>query len=169
MTCSTKTRLNPQEAEIQDRQNMVLNSIILRRQEDSGLKPVEDKILAARSASIERHLTNLGISPSQYEQVYELAVQIYNETDLKGPFGIDFLIQAGKRIKEAINYNARFKKPTGQVRLLSSAPSCKLCNGTKLMYKYDTAGNPIGVLYEEVDGKRKAMPCKECVINESKD
>lgn len=127
-------------------------SFIVRRSEDSLQKQPEPLIARARCISYEKHLTNMGVHPQDYDKVYELAVQIYNETSIQGPFGIDYIIQGVRRFTE--------KKVKPVVFKLEKVErhDCSFCNGTGI--KFDSLGK---IVYEEVNGKKKVQKCEECV------
>lgn len=127
--------------------------LIARRQEDAGLKPLPDPILAFRAASYLKHLQGLGIAREDLEKVYELAVSIYNETPPQGPFGIDHLVQAAKRLKETKKDYQVYEKPR-EVR----EPACKVCKDSKFKYRFMN-GVVIGI---EKDNAGKFKKCEEC-------
>lgn len=132
----------------------LMETILIRRQEDSGQKQLADGILALRALSYAKHMKANGINPNQYDDVYELAVSIYNESEIKGPFGVDFLIQASKRLNE-INKKYTVYKKSNKAALIS----CSTCQGSKLSYKFN--GNKIIGLNKNEDGSVKK--CEECV------
>lgn len=127
--------------------------LIARRQEDAGMRPLPDAILSFRAISYLKHLQGLGVTPEELEKVYELAVSIYNDTPPQGPFGIDHLVQAAKRLKEAKKDYVVYEKPA----LPPKAP-CKACRGTRFKYKF-AAGRVIGIDKDENGNYRK---CEEC-------
>lgn len=127
--------------------------LIARRQEDAGMKPLPDAILSFRAASYLKHLTGLGVKPEELERVYEMAVSIYNDTAPQGPFGIDYLVQAAKRLKETGKKYVVYEKPS-----TLSLPSCSSCHGSKFKYRF-LDGKVIGI---EKDENGKFKKCEEC-------
>src|SRR6478609_8976294 len=60
-----------------------MKMVLIRRQEDSGQKQLDTKILAFRVHSFVRHMEAMGVTPDRYDEVYEIAAQIYNSKELK--------------------------------------------------------------------------------------
>ncbi len=142
--------------EKQERLEAVKATFFVRRQEDSGLKPLEPEILKARCLSYERHLTKQGISPKDYDEIYEIAVEIYNDRGALGPFGIDFVVQAAKRFKERKEYEGEYTK------LLKNKSDCQHCLGTSLEHTKNEEGKLENIVYETVNGKKIAKRCEYC-------
>lgn len=114
----------------------------------------------SRIRSYAGHMAKLGIHPDQLGDVYELAVSIYNDEVTKGPFGVDYWIQAGKAIiaeKQAKvdSDNVKiFVKPVSVKRL----GSCSDCDGSKLSFRRED-GKIVGL---NRDAKGNVMACREC-------
>jgi hypothetical protein len=131
-----------------------METILLRRQEDSGQRPLNNDVLSLRAASYARHMLNHGIKPHQYEKVYELAVSIYNESEIKGPFGVDFLIQAAKRLTTPTKEYVVYEKSNKKVLV-----SCTACQGSKISYRW-LDKKIVGINRNE-DGTIKK--CEDCI------
>ena len=127
--------------------------VLMRRQEDAGQQPLDNRILAVRAASFVSHMDSLGVPPEKYSEVYELALSIYNDSPIKGPFGVDFMIQAAKRLQEAAKPFVIYKRPDNAV-----LTSCTNCQGSKISYK--RAGKNIIGINRNPDGTVKK--CEEC-------
>ena len=126
--------------------------VIIRRQEEAGFKPLPDDIIAFRALGYTKHLVAMGIAGKDFERVYEMAIQIYNQNPNVGPFGIDHLIQAGKnflRVKKGPVIYERPKK--------NSLVSCTTCQGTKMVFLLD--GKTKSIL-RNADGSIKK--CEDC-------
>lgn len=130
-----------------------METLLVRRHEDAGFKQLDDDTLAFRAASYASHMKANGIRPDQYNQVYELAVAIYNETENFGPFGVDYMIKAAQRLNESKREYVVYKKPS-----LKALPSCSTCQGSKLSYKMDGA-RIIGINRNEDGSIRKCEVC----------
>ena len=131
-----------------------METLLVRRQEDSGHKQLDDGVISFRANSYVRHMEALGIPREKYNDVYELATQIYNEQPSgTGPFGVDFMIKAAKRLTEKTKTYRVFQKPERLAMV-----SCTSCQGSKLAYK-KLNGKIIGV---ERDAKGKFMKCPDC-------
>lgn len=127
--------------------------VLMRRQEDSGQRQLSEDIIALRAASFYSHMNSLGVSPEKYTEVYEAAVRIYNEQEIKGPFGVDHMIQAVRRMQEVSKEYVIYKRPEG--KLLGS---CSRCQGSKISYNW---------MYDKVVGINRnpdgtVKKCEEC-------
>jgi hypothetical protein len=130
-----------------------MKTVIMRRAEDSGQRQLDNAIIALRAASYVRHMEANGVLPQDYNAVYELAVAIYNEQEIKGPFGVDFMVQAAKRLQEVKIGVKSYQKPTRR-----GLVSCTTCQGSKMSYKMD--GDKIVGIHRDSDGK--VVPCEDC-------
>lgn len=101
--------------------------------------------------SYEKHLTNLGIEPKDYNEVYELSVQAHAEKGASGPFGIDSILIGAKRFLDAKNILPKFTKEK------KFKTRCTTCQSTGL--RFDDAGK---ILYENDGDKKKALKCLDC-------
>lgn len=128
----------------------VRDSFILRRQEDSRQKQLDNKITKALTISYERHLTNLGIHPDYYDKIYELATLIYNGKEVKGPFGIDDIIQGALKFKKSFEV---VEDKTFKLERKVKNP-CPICKGTGLKFEKGI------IVY---DSERKAVKCENCL------
>lgn len=95
----------------------------------------------------------VGIGLDRYDEVYELAVSIYNDQEIKGPFGIDFMIQAAKRLLDSGKKYEVFERPTRK-----GLVSCTTCQGTKIEFK-SVDGKIIGMERNEDGSIRKCAAC----------
>jgi DNA polymerase IIIc chi subunit len=127
--------------------------VLIRRQEDSGQKPLDAKVLAFRAQSFVKHMDALGIEPDKYNDVYEIAVSIYNDKEVKGPFGVDFMVQAAKSLQEAKVVSTIYKKNESPKLV-----SCTSCQGSKISYKW--VGKNIVGINRNYDGSIKK--CEDC-------
>lgn len=134
-----------------ERLEAIKSTFFLRRGEDSGTKQLDVEVLMARTISCERHLTNKGIVPEDYNIVYELAVQIHVEKGANGPFGIDEILTGANefitRKQQAVRFVAEEK--------VKKIP-CEYCNGTSLE---KVEGK---IQYNVVEGKKVAKRCVHC-------
>jgi len=133
-----------------DRLEAVRDSFIIRRQEDSRQKQLDVRITKSLTVSYEKHLTNLGIHPAHYDKVYELATLIYNEKEIKGPFGVDDIIKGAMKFKE-INKPVEDK---GFKLIKQEKNPCPVCKGTGLKFEKGI------ILY---DSNKKAVKCENCL------
>lgn len=124
---------------------------ILRRTEDSQQRQQDIDIVRVRSLSYEKHLTNLGIEPKDYNEVYELSVQAHAEKGASGPFGIDSILIGARRFLETKNVLPKFNKE----RKIKT--ECPTCMSTGL--RFDESGK---ILYELKGSKREALKCLDC-------
>jgi hypothetical protein len=129
----------------------------LRAGEDSGHKQLDTNILMARAISYERHLTNAGILPEDYDRVYELARRLYVEDGKKGPFGIDEILRGALALKENLKVVQSYT-PDEKIQRID----CKECEGTGLDFSKHTDGRLDRIQYETIEGKKKAKHCKNC-------
>lgn len=128
--------------------------VLIRRQEDAGHQQLDNKILSWRAQSFVKHLNALGITPDKYNEVYELAVSIYNSKEVKGPFGVDYMVQAAKSLQETkVKYEV-FHRPERKAMV-----SCTTCQGSKMSYK--KVGDKIVGINRNEDGSIKK--CEDCV------
>lgn len=127
--------------------------VLIRRQEDSGQRQLDTKILAFRAQSFVKHMETMGVSPEKYNEVYEIALSIYNSKEVMGPFGIDFMIQAAKSFQETKTKYQVYARPER-----TALVSCNTCQGSKLSYRYN-GKTAVGINREE-DGSVKA--CEDC-------
>lgn len=136
-----------------ERLEAITTQILLRRQEDSGVRPLPSELIKIRAISYERHLTNLGIEPQDYAAIYELAMQIYNADENHGAFNVDYLIKAAQR------HNLLKVKKMQTVRAVKKLPhsTCTVCRGTTL--KFTQEGKTMHIAYEEIDGKLIPQRC----------
>lgn len=137
-----------------ERLEEVMNVFIIRRIEDSQVRYPAPEILRGRAESYEQHLSNMEINPADYNKVYELALQYYNENEIKGPFGIDEIIQGAKRFQTQNVPVPYFVKEEKQ------KITCDTCHGTGL--RFDDLGK---IIYEETEGKKKALKCEDCYVS----
>jgi hypothetical protein len=128
-------------------------AVIARRTEDAGHRPLPKDVARFRAKSYVRHLDALGISPDDYDTIYQTAVRVYNAEDNKGPFGVDHLIKAAMNFKEGATKYAVFRRPER-----NSLVSCNVCQGSKIAYKF-VNGKVVGVEKDD-DGKLKR--CVHC-------
>lgn len=135
----------------------VNKEFIIRRAEDAQVKQPSPEIAKVRCISIERHLTGLGIGMEAYSIVYELAVKIYNSTELKGPFGVDHIIQGAYKYLES----TKVKETNSYVRPNKELNFCEACGGTGLEFLGKN------IKYEIVGDKKKPVKCKECDENKN--
>lgn len=131
----------------------------MRRQEDAGFKPLDDRLLQGRSVSYEKHLTRKGVKPEDYEVIYELAVQIHAKEEFKRPFGIDHLLEAAESLYNGYKANEPFK-------LVKKVPrkNCSTCKGTSLRFLDNGQ-----IDYEEKEGKKVAKRCDNCYESKNKE
>ena len=142
---------------LEDKLEAVRATFFLRRQEDSGQKLPEPEVLKQRCFSYEKHLTRQGIQIHEYDAIYELAVEIYNEKGAPGPFGVDYVVQAARRYKSNKKEEAvPFKKQ------LKARNECEECLGTSLEHTKTEDGKLDSIVYEIIDGKKKAKRCVYC-------
>lgn len=130
--------------------------ILMRRGEDSGQRQPDKAILSLRAASYAQHMEANGVDPRDYNAVYELAVAIYNEKEIKGPFGVDYMIQAAQRMQETSIGVKTYQRP-----VRTSLVSCTTCQGSKISYKRD--GDKVVGIKRGSDGK--VIPCEDCNEN----
>ena len=110
---------------VADRLVAVEREFLQRRNLDSGHKFNDPREVKAKTISLESHLTRKGIHPKDYPKVYSLALDIYNGSHGKAPFGIDYII-------EAINELA----PVKELPVYETKPVvCKECNDTGIKMK----------------------------------
>ena len=133
-----------------------MTTFILRRTEDAQFKqPTTEEALAlakSRAISYESHLTRLGIDVKDYNEVYEIAVQVHVDTNPNGPFGIDDIVAGAKKF---LGKNSTTPKTFSVVKKEKS--ECVTCSGTGL--KFNTQGK---IVYEKIKGKKKAVKCPDC-------
>jgi hypothetical protein len=103
--------------------------------------------------SYEKHLTNLGIHPDYYDKVYELATLLYNEKEIKGPFGVDEIVQGAMKFKEI---NQPPKVSSEFKLLLKERSKCDTCKGTGLIFDKGKI---------RYDSNKKAVKCGDCYEN----
>lgn len=151
----TETTLSTQF--FNERVEKVKSVFFLRAGEDSGNKQLDTEVLFARAISYERHLTNFGVLPSEYNKVYEIARKLYVEAGAIGPFGIDEILLGAIAIKEAKNGTKDFKPEVKIERV-----ECTECEGTGLEFSKHKDGRLDRIQYETVEGKKKAKRCKNC-------
>jgi hypothetical protein len=132
-------------------QSMV--AVIARRTEDAGHRPLPKEVARFRAKSYVSHMNALGISPNDYDRVYEVAVVIYNAEENKGPFGVDHLIKAARTFNETNTKYVVFNRPQR-----TALVSCSTCQGSKLSYKMD--GAKIVGLNRDEDGR--ILACQDC-------
>lgn len=130
-----------------ERVEAVVDVFILRRTEDAQRKQVDPKIAVGRAESYEKHLTNLGIQSCDYNKVYEMAVLAHNEQEVKGPFGIDEIIQGAIRFKNLKTPIQKFSKE------FKNIVACATCSGTGL--KFENGKIVFGQ-------NKKAEECEDC-------
>jgi predicted methyltransferase len=103
-------------------------TFIVRRVEDTGQREPDVEIAIARAKSMERHLTGMGIHPANYDVIYEMAVQLYNQEDIKGPFGVDWVVKAAQKFNQKLRPVVEFKK------VEKNKVECMSCSGTGLKF-----------------------------------
>jgi hypothetical protein len=140
-----------------ERLEKIKSIFFLRNLEDSGQKQLDTEVLRARVISYERHLTNYGIEPENYEKVYEMAVKLYVDNGNKGPFGIYEILEGAKALNSSIPLKPSFPEE-GKVEKIK----CDFCNGTSLEYSRDSKGNLGKIKYETIKGKKVAKRCTYC-------
>ncbi len=133
----------------------VMKIVLIRRQEDSGQRQLDNGVLAFRANSFVKHMESLGIAPDKYDEVYELAASIYNSKEVKGPFGVDFMIQAAKLMQETTVKYKVYRKPDRTAMV-----SCTTCQGSKLSYKM-SGKKIIGIARNEDGSVKKCEDCQE--------
>jgi hypothetical protein len=85
--------------------------------------------------------------------VYETALSIYNGKEVKGPFGVDYMIQAAKLLQETkVDYKV-YRKPERKAMV-----SCTTCQGSKFSYR--RVGGKILGLNRNEDGTIRG--CEDC-------
>lgn len=135
--------------------------LIQSRQEVAGHKQLPYEIETFRAMSYIRSLKRVGIGVNDFEEVFDIAVEIYNKVqNQQSPFGIDYIIRAGNEFVERKKTRTIFTKP------LKALPSysCKDCKGSRISYKIQD-GKLLGINYEMVDGKRIPRKCETCASN----
>lgn len=84
-------------------------------------------------------------------------MDIYNENGAnKGPWGVDYVIQACKKFKNKPKTYERFEK---EVRVKND---CVHCLGTSLEHTKNEEGKLEDIVYEEIEGKKVAKRCEYC-------
>lgn len=140
-------------------------ALLLRRQQaEFNLPQYPDKTERIMAIGYERHFTNARITPDKYEAVYDLAIQIYRQTDAgKGPFSLTHILLA---INQFVNNAQREAQAPRRVvtnqKLLPPAPKCELCKGTTLAYDRDEETGRSRIIYETVGDRKRAKRCPRC-------
>jgi hypothetical protein len=153
---STEALEKKSETTITERRKAVM-MILERLHLDMSLPPLDERMLLARAASWEEHLTGEGCKPKDYGRIYKLALSKYTNN---APFNIYDLLNAWRQIREVEHRSA-------QIPMFKSTPwskeanTCKRCNGTTVDC-LDEQGNWKGVSYIEVNGRSQTVPCPEC-------
>lgn len=153
----TQTETTLLKLRLEERLERVKSVFFLRAGEDSGHKQLDKDILMARAISYERHLTNAGVLPEEYDKVYEISRRLYVENGIKGPFGIDEILR-GALALQASKQGAQIYKPSERVQKVD----CKDCEGTGLEFSKHEDGRLDRIQYETVEGKKKAKKCLKC-------
>lgn len=130
-----------------------MKRVLMRRTEDSGQRHLDDTIMTLRAASYVKHMEASGVSPEDYNAVYEAAVVIYNSREVKGPFSVDYMVQAAQQMSEVQIGIKTYERPKN-----AGLVSCTTCQGSKISYKMD--GTKIIGINKSEDGK--VLPCEDC-------
>lgn len=137
-----------------ERLEAIKKIFIERRADDAQRRYMDDdKIIASTCASYEKHLSRLGIHPKDYNEVYELAVERYNEKGAFGAFGVDAVIQGAQKFLAIKAPKITIEKEQKQKQ------NCSVCSGTGLAFEDGR------IKYETQEGKKVAVKCQVCNVS----
>lgn len=157
-----KTNFLTRKERLEDISKGILNRYFY----DFNIPPMDKETKSFTSRSWEQHLTNANCPPSEYDKVYDLAVEIYRKEGFgKGPFNVVYLLVAWERIQA--ERQREFQTPKWEGRKsnrlqLNAAPVCEYCSGTTMDFNRDEAGRCISVKYIKTEKGTVPAPCPKC-------
>lgn len=99
-----------------------------------------------KAAAIEEHLTYFGVHPTEYKRVYMKSVDLYEPYKNKGPYGIDYILQAIKEIQ-------RPKMVQDYTEVVREETNCMTCRDTGWKL------NGLMPITEVIEGKKYRVRC----------